>query len=154
MIEKRTPDLLTPSTIFYDVLVSCNRFSKAEMRQFGAAGSYGLKRKNWPTAVIQVGWFFCGGRFRRSALMMTPVTSATAPATTSVPVTQLRPSTVLCADSKFWQKLRKFRAVGNLKQIAAFAKLGKYSWFVQGQRRILWSVGKFADFPRNFEIFV
>lgn len=44
-----------------------------------------------PTALIQVGLFFVGGWFRRSALMMTPVTRATAPDTTKVPVTQLRP---------------------------------------------------------------
>ena len=41
--EKTTPDLLTPSTTFYDVSVSCNIFSKAEMRQFGASGNHRIK---------------------------------------------------------------------------------------------------------------
>ena len=39
MIEKWMPDLLTPSTTFYDVSVLWNLFSKAGMRQFGASGS-------------------------------------------------------------------------------------------------------------------
>ena len=39
IIEKRTADLLTPSTTFYDVSVACNLFTKAEMRQFGASGN-------------------------------------------------------------------------------------------------------------------
>ena len=34
---------MTLSTTFYDVSVSCNRFSKTEMRQFGASGTDGLK---------------------------------------------------------------------------------------------------------------
>ena len=45
MIEKLRPDVLTLSPIFYDLSVSLNLFSKAEMRQFGANGkqpiSYG-----------------------------------------------------------------------------------------------------------------
>ena len=43
MIEKRTPDLLTPSTTFHDVSVLRNCFSKTEMRQFGASRTDGLK---------------------------------------------------------------------------------------------------------------
>ena len=39
MIEKPRLDLLTLSTTFYDLSVSCNRFSKTEMRQFGASGT-------------------------------------------------------------------------------------------------------------------
>ena len=42
MIEKTTPDLLTLLTTFYEVSVSFNRFSKTEMRQFGASGTDGL----------------------------------------------------------------------------------------------------------------
>ena len=42
MIEKWTPDLLTLPTTFYDVSVLCNRFSKTEMRQFGASTIHGL----------------------------------------------------------------------------------------------------------------
>ena len=42
MIQKPRPDLLTLSTTFYDLSVSCNIFSKAEMRQFGASGTQGL----------------------------------------------------------------------------------------------------------------
>ena len=42
MIQKPRPDLLTLSTTFYDLSVSCNLFSKAEMRQFGALGTQGL----------------------------------------------------------------------------------------------------------------
>ena len=42
MKEKRTPDLLTSTTTFYDVSVSCNRVSKTEMCQFGASGTDGL----------------------------------------------------------------------------------------------------------------
>ena len=40
--RKPRPDLLTVSTTFYDLSVSRNRFSKAEMRQFGASGTEGL----------------------------------------------------------------------------------------------------------------
>ena len=43
IIEKWMPDLLTLSTTFYDASVSRNLFSKAEMRQFGASGTEGLK---------------------------------------------------------------------------------------------------------------
>ena len=43
MIEKWTPDVLTQSTIFYDLSVSHYLFSKAEMWKFGAAGTEGLK---------------------------------------------------------------------------------------------------------------
>ena len=39
MIEKGTPDYLTLPMLFYDVSVSNNRFSKTEMRQFGASGT-------------------------------------------------------------------------------------------------------------------
>ena len=43
MILKRTHfDILAQSTTLYDLSVSCNLFSKAEMRQFGAAGTEGL----------------------------------------------------------------------------------------------------------------
>ena len=43
MIEKRRPDVLTLSTTFYDLLVSRKLFSKAEIRQFGVAGTEGLR---------------------------------------------------------------------------------------------------------------
>ena len=39
MIEKWTPNFLTLSTTFYDVSVSCNRFPKTEIGQFGASGT-------------------------------------------------------------------------------------------------------------------
>ena len=42
MIEKPRPDFLTLSTTFYDLSVSRNLFSKAEMRQFGTSGTEGL----------------------------------------------------------------------------------------------------------------
>ena len=42
MIGKRMPELLTPPTTFYYVSVSCNRFSRAEMRKFGALGTDGV----------------------------------------------------------------------------------------------------------------
>ena len=38
-IIKRTPEILTLSTTFYHVWFGCNRCSKAEMRQFCAAGT-------------------------------------------------------------------------------------------------------------------
>ena len=44
MKGKLTPDFLTLPTTFYDVSVSCNRFSKTEMRQFGASGTDGLTK--------------------------------------------------------------------------------------------------------------
>ena len=44
MIEKPWPNILTLSTILYDFSVSRNLFSMAEMPQFGAAGTEGLKR--------------------------------------------------------------------------------------------------------------
>ena len=43
MMGKPTPDLLTLSTTFYDFSVSLNLFAKAEMRQFGASGTEGLR---------------------------------------------------------------------------------------------------------------
>ena len=43
MIETLRPDVLTQSTLFQDVSVSCNLFSKAEIRQFGAARTERLK---------------------------------------------------------------------------------------------------------------
>ena len=43
MIEKPRPVLLTQPTEFYDLSVSRNLFSKAEMRQFGASGTEGLR---------------------------------------------------------------------------------------------------------------
>ena len=46
MIAKRTPDVLTLSKTFYGFSVSCNLFSKAETRQFGSAGTKGLKAWN------------------------------------------------------------------------------------------------------------
>ena len=45
MIEKWTSDIFTLPTIFYDISVSCNRFSKTEMRQFGASGTDVLSDK-------------------------------------------------------------------------------------------------------------
>ena len=49
MIKKRRRDVSTLLTTFYDRAVSRNLFSKAEMRQFGAAGTerltIGNKRK-------------------------------------------------------------------------------------------------------------
>ena len=39
MIEKRRPDVLTLFKTFYDLSVSRNIFSKAEMRLFGVSGS-------------------------------------------------------------------------------------------------------------------
>ena len=42
MIEKPQPDLLTLSTTFYELSVSRNLFSKAEIRQFGESGTEGL----------------------------------------------------------------------------------------------------------------
>ena len=42
MIEIRRPDVLTLSRTFYDLSLSRNLFSKAETRQFGAAGTEGL----------------------------------------------------------------------------------------------------------------
>ena len=49
MIETSRPDLLTLSTTFYDLSLSHNLFSKAEVRQFGASGTEGLKSvsNNW-----------------------------------------------------------------------------------------------------------
>ena len=46
MIEKPTPDVLTLSTTFYDASVSRNLFAKAELRQFCASGTDGLKKSN------------------------------------------------------------------------------------------------------------
>ena len=40
--KKPWPDVLTLSTTFYDVSVSWNLFSKAEMRRFGASGTKGF----------------------------------------------------------------------------------------------------------------
>ena len=37
--RKPTPDVSKISTTFYDVSVSCNGFSKTEMRQIGASGT-------------------------------------------------------------------------------------------------------------------
>ena len=42
MIEQTWRDLLTPSTTLYDLSISRNLVSKAEMWQFGAAGTEGL----------------------------------------------------------------------------------------------------------------
>ena len=42
LIEKLMPEILTLSTALYDALVSYNRFSRAEVRQFGASGTKGL----------------------------------------------------------------------------------------------------------------
>ena len=42
MIGKPRPDLLTLSTTFYDLSVSRNLFSKAEIRQFGESVTEGL----------------------------------------------------------------------------------------------------------------
>ena len=39
---RRTPDLLTLFTTFYDLSVLCNILTKDEMRQFSKAGSVGL----------------------------------------------------------------------------------------------------------------
>ena len=52
MIEKPRPDLLTLSKTLYDLSVSRNLFSKAEMRQFGASGSDGFIPAvgSWPSA--------------------------------------------------------------------------------------------------------
>ena len=44
MIAKRTPDLLTTLQTIYDFLVSCNLFSKAEMRQYDASGNRWVNR--------------------------------------------------------------------------------------------------------------
>ena len=43
MIERRRPDVLTLSAIFYDLSLSRDLLSKAEIREFGAAGTEGLK---------------------------------------------------------------------------------------------------------------
>ena len=43
MIEKRWPDVLTIFTTFYDLSVSRNLFSKAEVRQVRAAGTEELR---------------------------------------------------------------------------------------------------------------
>ena len=40
--RKTTPDVLTLSASFYDLPVSRNLFSKAELRQFGSSGTVGL----------------------------------------------------------------------------------------------------------------
>ena len=42
IIAKPPPDVVTLSTTFYDLSVSHNLFSKAEMGQFGAARTDGL----------------------------------------------------------------------------------------------------------------
>ena len=42
MTEKRRPDVLTLSRIFYALSVLPDLLSKAKMQQFGAAGSMGL----------------------------------------------------------------------------------------------------------------
>ena len=52
MIEQWTPDLLTLSTTFYDLSVSCDLFSNAEMRQFGASGTEVLKGAKKPNLVL------------------------------------------------------------------------------------------------------
>ena len=44
MREKWTPDLLTLPTTYYDVSVSCNRFSKTEIHQFDASGTDALSQ--------------------------------------------------------------------------------------------------------------
>ena len=44
-VQKPRPDLLTLSTTFYDLSVSQNLYSKAEIRQFRESGTEGLKRK-------------------------------------------------------------------------------------------------------------
>ena len=43
MIEKPRPDLLPLSKTFYDLSVSCNLFSKPEIRQIGDSGNRGVK---------------------------------------------------------------------------------------------------------------
>ena len=53
MIEKWTPDLLRLPTTFYDVSVSCNRFSRTEMRLFGASGTDGLNYISNPQLKFQ-----------------------------------------------------------------------------------------------------
>ena len=46
MIEKRWPDVLTLSKTFYDLSVSRNLPSMAEMRRFGASGGDGLSPRS------------------------------------------------------------------------------------------------------------
>ena len=46
IIEKLRPDLLTLFTTFYDLSVSRDLFSKAEIRQFGESGTEGLTNQN------------------------------------------------------------------------------------------------------------
>ena len=45
MVEKPRADLLTLSTAFYDVSVSCNRFLEGKKRLFGASGTRKLMNK-------------------------------------------------------------------------------------------------------------
>ena len=51
MIVKRRSDVLTVFVLFYDIWVSRNLFSKAEMRQFGAAGT---ERVNNPVRMVSI----------------------------------------------------------------------------------------------------
>ena len=46
IIEKRRLDYLTLCMTFFDLSVSHNLFSKAELRQFGVVGAEGLLYKN------------------------------------------------------------------------------------------------------------
>ena len=45
MIEKRRPDVSTPSKTFYVLSFLVNLFSNVEIRQFGVSGSNGLSRE-------------------------------------------------------------------------------------------------------------
>ena len=54
MIEKPTPDVLTLITTSYDVSVSRNPFSKAEMRQFGASGNQCIWDYREPTGKREI----------------------------------------------------------------------------------------------------
>ena len=70
MIEKPRPDILTLSNTFNDLSVSYNLFSKAGMRQFGAAGAnaydtVGNRRVNFVDfknylGMGTYGWYFKG----------------------------------------------------------------------------------------------
>ena len=51
MIENRQPDVSKVSTKFYECSVSRNLFSRAEMRQFGAARVDGLNSIKMPGAI-------------------------------------------------------------------------------------------------------
>ena len=80
MIEKLLPDLLTLSTTFKDLSVSCNLASKAKISQFGASGNRGVNINGICLYLFRFAWvnfwnFFINCCYKYNNIMLSIILS-------------------------------------------------------------------------------